>query len=303
MNVFVIGATGYIGGSVAARLVEAGHRVIGQARTEEKAAQLRERGIEAVVATLDDTEVLAETSRSVDAVINAADSDNAGVVTAIVGALSGTGKTFIQTSGSSIVSDLAAGKASDNVYDEDTLPEPVADKAERVGIDRAVLTAAEQGVRSIVICPTMVYGRGRGINPKSIQVPMLVQQARNSGIARYIGEGENIWSNVHIADLEELYLLAMEKAPAGTFFFAENGEASLKSVAEAIRSALELAHYAQSWPIEDAIQEWGYGAAMYGLASNSRVRAKNAREILGWKPERETIFESIINEYGVGYRE
>jgi len=54
MNIFVLGATGYIGGPVAERLRQLGHRVSGLARTEAKAEALRARGIEPIVGTLDD---------------------------------------------------------------------------------------------------------------------------------------------------------------------------------------------------------------------------------------------------------
>ncbi|MFY0581844.1 hypothetical protein ACN28S_53005 [Cystobacter fuscus] len=52
-----------------------------------------------------------------------------------------------------------------------------------------------------------------------------MHEAKETRIARYIGRGLNIWSNVHIADMAELYLLALEKAPAGSFYYVENGEA------------------------------------------------------------------------------
>ena len=34
-----------------------------------------------------------------------------------------------------------------------------------------VLAAAARGVRSVVICPTLIYGVGKGLNPSSIQIP------------------------------------------------------------------------------------------------------------------------------------
>ena len=51
-TIFLTGATGYIGGSLAARLVEGGNRVRGLVRSRESAALLAERGIEPVLGSL-----------------------------------------------------------------------------------------------------------------------------------------------------------------------------------------------------------------------------------------------------------
>ena len=71
MKVFVTGASGYIGGSIAARLVAAGHRVTGLTRSPERAEALRVRGIEPVAGSLDEADLLAQAARRADAVINA----------------------------------------------------------------------------------------------------------------------------------------------------------------------------------------------------------------------------------------
>ena len=71
------------------------------------------------------------------------------------------------------------------------------------------------GIRSVVLCNTMIYGNALGASAQSVQIPALVRQAKASGVARYIGRGLNRWSNVHIADVAALYTLAIAKAPAG----------------------------------------------------------------------------------------
>ena len=53
MQVFLTGVSGYIGGSIAEKLLAAGHRVAGLVRSQEKAALLRERGIEPVLGALE----------------------------------------------------------------------------------------------------------------------------------------------------------------------------------------------------------------------------------------------------------
>ncbi len=71
-----------------------------------------------------------------------------------------------------------------------------------------------------------------------MQVPLLIKLAKKRGNAAHAGPGENIWSNVHIDDLVTLYALAIEKAPAGSFYFAENGENSMREACEAINRML-----------------------------------------------------------------
>ena len=210
MKVFMTGASGYIGGTVAASLMKTGHSVAGLVRTEAAAAKLRARGIEALRGDLASHGVVRNAARSADAVVNCANAEDPFVVAAIIEGLAGSGKPFLHTSGSSVVGDKAAGKFSPEIYHEDTPLDPLPEKIQRVAVQRAALAAASEGVRSVVLCPCLIYGRGAGANPDSIQVPNLIRQAIRSGIPRYIGEGENVWSTVHIDDVADAYLLALE---------------------------------------------------------------------------------------------
>ncbi|RDK01563.1 NAD-dependent epimerase/dehydratase family protein [Paraburkholderia lacunae] len=297
MKIFITGASGFIGGSVAAHLVRAGHRVRGLIRKPEHAAELQRLGIEPVIGTLDDRALLISEAQAADAVINAASSDHEGAVTALIEGLAGSGKPFLHTSGSSIVGDASGGEAGEaRIYHEDALPEPGADKAARVAIDRLVLDAAQQNIRSAVLCNTLIYGNGAVAGSASVQLPRLVRQAQKSGVVRHVGSGGNIWSNVYLDDVAELYRLALEKTPAGTFYFVESGEASFRDMSAAIARALKLGA-PQDWPLEEALKEWGYEMASYGLGSNSRVRGERARKLLGWQPGRTSVIDWI--EHGM----
>jgi nucleoside-diphosphate-sugar epimerase len=295
MNVFVTGAAGFIGGSIATGLIKAGHQVTGLVRNAQQADELKALGITAVIGTLDDSALLAEQARAADAVINAASSDHRGAVEALLGALRGSNKVFLHTSGSSIVGDASGGKSSDVIYYEYNLPAPTVDKAARVAIDNLILAAAKDGVNSAVICNTLIYGHSLGVHRDSVQLPRLLKQARKSGVVRHVGTGQNIWSNVHIEDVVALYLLALTKNIPGTFYFVESGEASFIEMTTAMAKALNLGE-PQDWPLKDAEAEWGYEMANYGLGSNSRVRGKQARELLGWVPKRTSVVEWIVHE-------
>ena len=293
MKIFMTGASGYIGGTVADSLIKAGHSVAALARTEDTAARLRAHGIETVRGDLSSHSVVRNAARTADAVINCANADDPFVVAAVVEGLAGSGKAFLHTSGSSIVGDKAAGRASPKIHHEDTPLEPPPEKIQRVAVDRAVLASAAQGVRSVVLCPCLIYGQGRGAHSDSIQVPNLIRQAVRSGIPRYIGAGENIWSTVHIDDVAAAYLLALDGARAGSFYFIENGEASLKSIVESIARLLGGKRSPESWSIDEAIAEWGAQAAWFSLGGNSRVSAEKARRMLGWKPAGAGLFHEI----------
>ncbi|NGZ83607.1 NAD-dependent epimerase/dehydratase family protein [Duganella aceris] len=294
MKVFVTGAAGFIGGSIAAGLVKAGHEVVGLVRKPEQLDELARIGVTGIVGTLNDRDLLIAQAQASDAVINAASSDNRAAVEAFIDALSGSGKVFLHTSGSSIVGDASGGEGSDRIYLEDQLPEPTADKAARVAIDNLVLTAADKGVRSAVLCNTLIYGHG-ALPRDSVQLPRLLKQARKSGIVRHVGRGLNIWSNVHIDDVVDLYLLALENTEAGAFYFVESGEAAFRDMSAAIARALGLGA-PQEWPLELAKEEWGYEMASYGLGSNSRVRGQRARTQLGWQPHRPPVLDWIAND-------
>jgi nucleoside-diphosphate-sugar epimerase len=208
-------------------------------------------------------------------------------------ALSGSGKCFLHTSGSSIVGDMSAGRRGDKVYEDETPLQPLPGKMARVAIDRLVLGSAKDGVRAVIICPTMIYGRGRGAHAESIQVPRLIALARKHGVPRHVGPGENIWSNVHIDDLVPLYLLALDKAPAGAFYYAENGENSYRELAEAIGRMLGMGGLTLPMPIDEAVAELGESGAQFSFGSNSRVRAVRARRELGWSPKGRALIEEI----------
>jgi nucleoside-diphosphate-sugar epimerase len=294
MKIFLTGASGYIGGSVANELLQQGHQVYGLVRSPEKAQLVKQLGISPVLGSLDDSDRWQESARNADAVINAASSDHRPAVEALVKALAESGKTLIHTSGSSIVGDDVRGESeSPNVYADDEYFVPMPIRQARVAIDQFVrIAGVNRGLRSLVICPTTVYGNGRGLQVASDQIPKLTRKSKEAGAGLYLGKGLNRWSNVYIDDLVDLYLLALEKAPSASFFFAENGEENYQRIAVSISRQLGFRGKTESWPADEAIAEYG-DWARFALGSNSRVRAVNARRLLGWTPSGPGILEAI----------
>lgn len=298
MNIFITGATGYVGGAVALHLLQAGHRIRGLVRDMSKAQRLRELGIEPVHGNLDDSALLMQEAQTADAVINCASSDHREAIESLLTGLRGSGKPLLHTSGSSQIGDAAAGNSlNEQIYDEETPLVVDEGKRARYELDRRILAA--QGVRGIVICNTLIYGTGKGLHADSVQIPALADQARASGVVQIVGAGLNRWSTVHIDDVCTLYQLALEQAPAGAFYFAENGEAAFAGIAAAISKRLGIAGI-EHLTEEQAIAIWGVNRARYSLGSNSRARAIRARKELHWQPRHTSVVQWIEEDMAIG---
>ncbi|MFD4637305.1 NAD-dependent epimerase/dehydratase family protein [Lentzea sp. NPDC058436] len=288
MKVFLTGATGFIGGAVGERLVAEGHEVRGLVRDPDHAPLLLKAGITPVLGDLDDAGLLTAEAERADGVINTANSDHRAAVEALLRGLRGSGKPFVHTSGTSLIADDAQGNAlSLTVHDDEREivagSHPV--RQARFALDTDVV--AHEGVRTVVLCNSLVYGTGRAPHPDTVLLVPLVSQARGSGVVRVVGHGLNTWSTVHLDDLAALYSIALTDPAARGFYFVENGEASFAEIGAAIADRLGLGPV-EPWPLEEAARVWGEGFARYALGANSRVRATRARE-LGWKPEHTSI--------------
>jgi nucleoside-diphosphate-sugar epimerase len=295
-TIFVTGAAGYIGGSIANQLVASGTRVRGLVRSQAKADLLSALGIEPVIGDLSDTDLLMQEARKADGVISAANSDHADSVQALIHGLVGSSKPLLHTSGSSVIGDEARGHRSTKIIFDESTPlviQPL--KQPRRDIDLMVLGAAQKNVRTVVICPSLIYGSGRGLNPHSVQVPFLAQNAVTQGRVQIVGKGKNTWSNVHIDDVVDLYRLCLANAPAGAFYFAENGEASFNEIGTALAKRIGST-VVESLSPELAAERWGVARAYYSFGSNSRVRSVRARNELGWAPQHTSVIDWILNE-------
>jgi nucleoside-diphosphate-sugar epimerase len=295
MDVFLTGASGYIGGAVAQRLIRDKHTVRGLTRTPGVVDALAAAGIEPVVGDLDDTALLEREARRADAVINTANSDHRGAVETFIAALRGSGKVLVHTSGTSVIGDDAQGQsASGTVFDDSIAFSPGNHpiRRARYDVERTVVDAGATGLRTVVLCNSLIYGNGTGPRPQTVLIPPLVNQALSSGIVRVVGRGLNRWSTVHLDDMTDLYRLTLTEPAAAGFYFVEGGEdASFAEIGQAIARRLGLGPV-EPWDLDSAGAAWGEGFARYALGTNSRVRATRARA-LGWRPSRPSVTDWI----------
>ena len=285
MKVFLTGATGYIGTAVADRLRAAGHNLTGLARSDAAADRLTAAGIRPVRGDFSDPKSVGSAAHSADGVISLATTYNPAVdgpaVDAILDALAGSDKPFVYTSGI-----WSHGDTGDVVVDETTPPKPAALVEWRQAVENRVLEGAKRGIRTVVIRPAIVYGRGGGI-PAGF-----VDSARKEGAARYVGTGENRWPFVHVDDLADLYLLALERAPAGSLLLGVSGPSHpVREVAAAASRGAGAGGRTAAWPLEEARKT--LGAYADALVLDQQASGRRAQDTLGWRPRRPDVLEDI----------
>lgn len=290
MNVFLTGATGYIGSSVAKALMSNGHTVTGLARTEQAAQQLHEQSITPLQGDIKNSSILTQGVREAEAVIHAASTSgtdmgtvDTAVVETVLTILEGTNKPFIYTSGSWVL-----GNTGDTLANEETPTNPPMLVAWRPALEQRVLASATRGVHSVVLRSALVYGHGKGIPA------LLVNLARQAGVARYIGNGENYWTLVHVDDLANAYVQALTKAPAGVLLnVAAEPAVRFKEIAEAAGRAAGIDGHAESWSVDEARQVLGPRFDAFVL--DLRMSGAKARHLLGWVPQAPSVLDDLTH--------
>ena len=287
MNVFLTGATGYIGGAVALDLSDHGHVVRALARSDAAAEDAEAEGYAVVRGDLRDTELLKEQAAEADAVVHAAfeaseegGAVDAATVEAYLEALTGTEKPLVYTSGIWLYGNTGTTTSEPATEDDPLDPLPLV--AWRVPVEERLIQAAEADVRTVILRPALVYGRASGIPA------LLTSSAAEHGAVRYVGRGTNRWSMVHVGDLAALYRLALEAAadgslPPGTVLNAAHGTpVTVKEAAEAASFGAGTEGRVRAWPIEEARQELGPLADALVLDQN--VSGEKAKRLLEWRP-------------------
>jgi nucleoside-diphosphate-sugar epimerase len=295
VRLFVTGATGYIGSAVARELLEAGHQVVGLARSDHAAATLSAVGAVVHRGALEDLDSLRAGAAGADGVIYAANkhisetTDPAtrarvelSAVEAIGAALEGSDKPFVVTTGTL---GLTFGRLGTEADAAD--PQRLGVFALRVPTEQAVIALGERGVRSSAVrLAPLVHGEGdqRGFTPT------LIGLARTKGVSAYVGDGSNRWPAVHRLDAAHLFRLAVEAAPAGSRWHAAGEEGvPFREIAEAIGRQLKLP--VVSIAAEDAGNHFGFLGPL--VSSDNPTSSAVTQERLGWRPKNPSLIADI----------
>jgi nucleoside-diphosphate-sugar epimerase len=278
MRVFVTGATGFIGSAVVRDLINAGHTVLGLARSDAGAACLVAEGAEVHRGSLEDLDSFKNGAAAADGVLHLAfnhdfskfeencETDRRAIA-ALGAGLAGSDKLLIVTSGT------AAAFTPGRLTTEDDAPNS---PMPRVASEQAAAALQAQGVRvSVMRLPQVHDPVKQGL------ITPLIDIARAKGVSAYVGDGLNRWPAVHVLDAASLYRLALEKGVAGARYnaVAEEG-VPLRDIAEAIGRGLKLPVVSKS--AEAAGEHFGW----LGMFVGADIPASGTltQERLGWHP-------------------
>ena len=241
MRVFLTGATGFIGSSLVPELIGAGHQVVGLSRSEAGAEALAGMGAQVVRGDVNDLGLLQTVARAADGVIHAAFNhdpsqsasaaeDDRKVIQTLGGALAGSDRPLIVTSGTGLVTPTHGDLSCE------TDPPAASSAVPRAATEEAAAALADRGVRVMVMRLPQVHDAHR-----QGRIAWHIDMARKQGRVAYVGDGANRLPAVHVSDAVRLYRLALERGEAGARYHAvaEEGVA-LRDIAEVIGAGLNI---------------------------------------------------------------
>lgn len=273
MHVFLTGASGYIGSAVLRSLVVRGHEVTAIVRSDDKAAAVRSAGGTAHVDDVTDTEIVERLAREADAVVHTASAQQVDpdFVRTVLSGLDGTPKPFVHTGGI-----FTFGNSTD--ISEQSPVSPPAMTSWR-GPNEATVRAS--AVRTTIVAPGIVYGRGAGIPA------MFVGDGVHE--VRLVGDGSQRWSTVHVDDLGELYALAVERGEQDGYVLAATGDnPTVRELAEAGAHGSPVV--AES---VDASRERLGAQYADALLMHQECSGAHARSAYGWTPTRPSLVDDL----------
>jgi nucleoside-diphosphate-sugar epimerase len=285
MKVFVTGGSGYIGQATIAALRRGGHEVTALARGEQAATVVSGLGATPVTGTLGDLGVLRDAAAAADGVIHLAaaqgpqaariDRDAAAAMQDGAGA-----GPYVHTSGTWIYGNTRGLVAEDAPL----APPPIV--AWRLDNEQRVLARAGSGGRPVVVMPGIVYGKAAGLIEH-----FLVQPARERQVVHYIDGGANHWSLVHVDDIAELYVLALNGPGGSAYSGVTHTDLTMADVAGAASHAAGCPGHTASVTLEQARAEMGPIADAFAL--DQRMDSARARGELGWNPPARDVLAEL----------
>jgi nucleoside-diphosphate-sugar epimerase len=276
MNVALTGATGFIGSHILTELLQHGHKVTALVRNDQDADTVAARGATPTVTDLYDRPAVVSLLSGADGAVHTASPGDAtsadldaAVADAAIEAFAGTDRPYLHISGIWVYGD-------NRLVAEDTSFHAPALVAWRQAIERRVLDA---DLRGVVIVSSVAYGDGGGGVPG-----VLLGSPRDAdGNLVMLGDGQQHWSTVHVADLADFFRRVLETDSAHGYYVIGNGlNPTVAELTEAAAVAVGAAGAVPGSDDEARARLGDYFAEV--LLLDQGTLAAKARNELGWHP-------------------
>lgn len=289
MRVYLTGASGFVGSAIVQQLLQAGHQVLGLARTNSAAEALIKAGAEVHRGNLEDLESIKKGTAGCDAVIHTAFNHDFSrfkancehdreVIQALGAALAGSDRPLVITSGIGLLNYGRLVTENDTPAGSEVIPRAASEEAAHV--------VAGQGINTYIVrLPPTVHGQGdHGF------IPMVIGMAKEKGESAYIGEGQNRWPAVHRLDAAVVYRLIVEKQPLQKVYHAVGEEGiSFRQIATAIAQGLQVPVVSKDGQEAEA----HFGWFKHFAALDCPASSEQSRKSLGWEPQQPALLDDL----------
>jgi nucleoside-diphosphate-sugar epimerase len=272
MKIFVAGGTGAIGRPLLDQLLARGHNVIALTRSQERAQSLAAQGIEPAIADVFDPD-------SVKAAITHAQPE------VVIEQLTALPRTYSRESMSAAAplntrirleggaNVLAAGLADEETpLSLDASPAVAADARLVTEIEHRLLETSN--LEGIALRYGFFYGPGTWFNPDGD----VAQQVRQQQFP-IVGNGDGVWSWLHIEDAATATVAAAEQGNRGVYLIADDQPLAVREWLPAFARSLNAPPPPQV-SVEDALKrEGGADIVYYGTQMRGASNAQAKREL------------------------
>ncbi|GGF40668.1 NAD-dependent epimerase/dehydratase family protein [Subtercola lobariae] len=162
----------------------------------------------------------------------------------------------------------------------------------RAAVEKRVLDA--EGVKTTIVMPSIVYGYGASIPNTVVDAPRTSGDGGDGAPAlKLIGSGSQHWTTVYVDDLAALYVLAFDRATAGSIYLGVGGQNPIvrelgvaASFAAGLEGRVEPSTAEETYAVLG--QPFGDARLLDQQAAGTLARAD-----LGWEPKGPSLTDEL----------
>ncbi|KAG8993265.1 hypothetical protein FRB94_010919 [Tulasnella sp. JGI-2019a] len=312
---FILGATGYIGGSVLVDLTKKYPDFVYSAlvRNPKDNNAIEALGVKIVQGSHTNFDLIEKSASESDIVFNFADCDDLPLTEAILRGMKtrgarkdGTKKPIlIHTSGTGVVTHKP-GDPNDRLYDDLKVEDIKSIGPNQIHrpVDLKIFEAGDEGsIDTYIIAPSVIYGKGHGpVRIITIAFKLFLKTFLQNKQAFQPGTDTIVWDSVHIDDIVDLYFLVIEQALTPSpirsayerFYWGSSASFQWDALITEIAVRLHKKGLLSTAEVKKVPLEDYPNLAI--LSKNSRTVSNRALKTLGWAPHGRSLMESLDDE-------